>query len=186
LAEVILVTGGARSGKSRFAEQLLSEYTPEQAPALYVATAQAFDDEMRQRIALHRERRPKHWRTVESPLFLTEAVLPYVEETKAVLLDCITLYLSNLLLMADVETLAANSEQLELAAWQEISSLIALCRQHDVHLIMVTNEVGMGVVPPSLLGRVFRDISGFTNQRIAQTADHVFLLTAGLPFALKG
>ena len=186
MAEVILVTGGARSGKSRFAEQMLEELAPQPTPALYLATAQAFDDEMRHRIALHRERRPLHWRTVESPLALVEPVLPFLGESKALLLDCVTLYLSNLLLAADIDSLTQQSDLLELAAWQELEKLISVCQQHQVHLILVTNEVGMGVVPPSLLGRVFSDLSGFINQRLAHKADKVFLLTAGLPLALKG
>ncbi len=161
---VTLVIGGARSGKSAYAERLLAA-----CPSpVYIATGQAFDDEMRARIAAHRDRRPSGWRTVEAPIALPEALLT----DAPVLVDCLTLWLTNLL-VADAD-IAAHVAALE----RGISGRRQLT-------VLVTNETGLGIVPADPLSRRFRDEAGLLNQRVAALADAVVLVTAGLPLVLK-
>ena len=162
-----LVLGGARSGKSRFAEALLGRAPP---PWAYLATAQALDDEMRARIAGHRRRRDQRWRTVEAPLDLPAAL---AAETAPALVDCLTLWLSNLLLGGhDVE--------------QAGDALEAALAGRAQPTVLVSNEVGMGIVPDNALARRFRDHAGQLHQRIAAQADLVVLMVAGLPIHVKG
>jgi len=171
-SRLVLVTGGARSGKSRFAEQRLGELAPG-GPWRYVATAEALDDEMRARIAHHRARRGERWRTVEAPRALADAVR--VPAEAAVLVDCITLWLSNGMLdgAADDALLAAAGE------------VAAAARESGVPVVFVTNEVGGGIVPEHALARRFRDVAGWVNQRLAAACDEVFLVAAGLPLRLR-
>jgi adenosylcobinamide kinase/adenosylcobinamide-phosphate guanylyltransferase len=161
------VLGGARSGKSRYAEQLLTRHAP---PWVYVATAQAFDDEMRTRIAEHRSRRGAGWHTIEAPVDL-EGSLTGVRE-RPVLVDCLTLWLSNLMLTG--QDIAARTEALE-----------RMLPNRTAPLVLVSNEVGLGIVPQTPLGRAFRDCAGQLNQRIAACADSVVLMVAGLPMTVK-
>jgi adenosyl cobinamide kinase/adenosyl cobinamide phosphate guanylyltransferase len=168
VSDVTFILGGARSGKSRCAEGLIMALPP---PWLYVATAEALDEEMAQRIAAHRARRDANWRTIETPRDLA-AVLSG-EATLPVLIDCLTLWLSNVML-ADAD-LEAEMTRLETALAAMTSPAV-----------LVANEVGFGVVPDHPLGRRFRDLQGLLNQRIAARADRVVLMVAGLPLALKG
>jgi adenosylcobinamide kinase / adenosylcobinamide-phosphate guanylyltransferase len=163
------VLGGARSGKSRYAESLIANEPP---PWIYVATAEALDDEMARRIAEHRARRAERWRTIEAPRDLGRA-LSDVPVGAAVLIDCMTLWLSNLLIArADIETEIANLD-------------IALARIPG-KTVLVANEVGWGIVPENALAREFRDLQGRVNQRLAARADGVVLMVAGLPVFVKG
>lgn len=167
----LLVLGGARSGKSTWAESVIHSLPP---PYVYVATAQAFDDEMELRIKLHRERRKDLWETIESPTDL-QAVLRSLDGLrKPVLLDCITLWLSNLLC-------SAASAEAETA----IDVLCDAIEAVDFPLVIVSNEIGGGIVPDNALARKFRDLSGLANQRLARICASVFLVTAGLPLRLK-
>jgi adenosylcobinamide kinase / adenosylcobinamide-phosphate guanylyltransferase len=166
---ITFVLGGARSGKSQYAETLIANEPP---PWVYVATAEALDEEMRERIAEHRVRRALNWRTIEAPRDLARA-LSDVPPGAAVLIDCITLWLSNLLLArADVEAEIANLE-------------IALARI-PAKTVLVANEVGWGIVPENALAREFRDLQGRVNQRLAARAGRVVLMVAGLPLYVKG
>jgi adenosylcobinamide kinase/adenosylcobinamide-phosphate guanylyltransferase len=167
LAPVTLVLGGARAGKSRFAEAMI-----EQAgrPALYLATAEPRDDEMRARIAAHRARRNAAWTTIEEPLELVNHLL--AEERHPVLIDCLTLWLSNL--MEARRDVGFETERL--------LSALPRCR---VPLVMVANEVGLGIVPENALARAFRDHAGRLNQGIACQAQRVVFMAAGLPLSLK-
>ncbi len=168
-ATVTLVLGGARSGKSRYAESLVTGFAP---PWLYVATAEARDDEMAARIAAHRARRGPGWRTVEAPRDLADA-LAAVPVGNAVLVDCLTLWLTNLMLNdADV---AAEALRLD--------GVLARAR---MPIVLVSNEVGAGIVPDNALARTFRDAQGRLNQQIAARADRVVLMVAGLPLVVKG
>jgi adenosylcobinamide kinase/adenosylcobinamide-phosphate guanylyltransferase len=166
-AEITLVLGGARSGKSRYAEGLMTALPP---PWIYVATAQAGDEEMAARIAVHRARRGPPWKTVEAPCELAEAIV--LSQPLPVLVDCLTLWLSNIMLAeADVGAEVARLERALEAA--------------SAPVVLVANEVGSGIVPDHPLGRKFRDLQGMLNQRIAARADHVALMVAGLPLVVK-
>ena len=171
-APLTLVLGGARSGKSRHAEGLFAGLPPAwQPPWIYVATAEAGDAEMAARIAAHRARRGAAWRTVEAPRDLAAALARCANVP--VLVDCLTLWLSNLMLAeADIETEIGRFERALGAAAAPV--------------VLVANEVGSGIVPDHPLGRKFRDQQGVLNQRIAARADRVVLMVAGLPLALKG
>jgi adenosylcobinamide kinase/adenosylcobinamide-phosphate guanylyltransferase len=174
MSHLVLVTGGARSGKSRFAEARLAELAPS-GPWLYVATAEQRDDEMRARVALHRQRRGPAWRTHEEPRLLA-AALAQTGDARGILVDCLTLWLTNLLLddLPDEAILVKCDEMADRA------------RSTPVPVIVVTNEVGGGIVPDNALARRFRDLQGGLNQRIAALADQVVLLVAGLPLYVKG
>lgn len=167
VSDMTLVLGGARSGKSRYAEDLVQRCA---RPWVYVATAQAFDDEMRVRIAEHRGRRGDGWSTVEAPLALSEALDAAHE--RPVLVDCLTLWLTNVML-------GGGEVQAEVAALEA-----ALLRRRRP-TVLVSNEVGMGIVPDVALGRAFRDDAGRLNQRVATLAEHVVFMIAGLPLVLK-
>jgi adenosylcobinamide kinase / adenosylcobinamide-phosphate guanylyltransferase len=168
IAKLTLVLGGARSGKSRYAEGLITALPP---PWTYIATAEAGDDEMAARIAGHRARRGTQWHTVEASRALVQALSACGAEP--VLVDCLTLWLSNLMLAeADIDAETAQLEQVLAAA--------------NGPRVLVANEVGSGIVPSTALGRRFRDQQGLLNQRIAACAERVILTVAGLPLALKG
>lgn len=170
MSRLVLVLGGARSGKSRFAEHLVTESTLE---PVYVATAQAHDTEMAARIADHRLRRGAGWRTIEEPERLEETVVSEAGQGRAVLVDCLTLWLSNIMHAgADID---ARTRSLCSAA-QGLPGL----------LVFVSNEVGLGLVPDNPLGRRFRDAQGRLNQAVAAIADTVVFMAAGLPLFLKG
>ena len=167
-ARSTLILGGARSGKTRRA-LALGETFPER---FYIATAEALDDEMAARIARHRDERGAAWTTIEAPLDLPAAMLSVVSPGAVCVVDCLTLWLSNLI-GAGCEVEGATAE---------------LCRAIEAapaSLVMVSNEVGLGLVPPYPLGRVYRDLLGRANQRLAAAADEVYFLVAGLPVELK-
>ena len=223
---LIVVLGGARSGKSRYGEELAAQLAGA-GRVIYVATATAYDDEMRARIAHHRAERPAAWATIEAPRDPATALRASLgaddghEPPRAILLDCVTLLAANLLtgegataddtpititdaMSADAigaepandrspagysddatqadPLVAATSEARVLRA---VDDLLAVAREHAIPLIVVTNEVGMGVVPPYPLGRVYRDILGRANALLAAQADVVLLMLAGLPIELK-
>lgn len=166
---VTLVLGGARSGKSAHAEALIEAHGG--AP-VYVATAEAGDDEMAERIAAHRARRGQGWTTVEAPIELADAVRTQARAGNTVLVDCLTIWLSNLLFAArDVEA--------------EVAELMAALGEAQGPVVLVSNEVGSGIVPENALARAFRDHAGRLNQMAAEAADQVVLVTAGLPMTLK-
>ena len=167
-ARLTLVLGGARSGKSRYAETLFTALPP---PWIYVATAQALDAEMAARIGAHRARRGAGWTTAEVPRDLAAALAAHAK--MPILVDCLTLWLSNLM-MADAKIEA------------EIDRLEAALARAAAPVVLVANEVGSGIVPDNALARRFRDLQGGLNQRIAARADHVVLLVAGLPLIVKG
>ena len=168
MPQLTLVLGGARSGKSRYAENLIAAFRP---PWTFVATAAAGDAEMAERIAVHRLRRGKDWQTVEAPHDLPAALAALATDTP-VLVDCLTLWLSNRMLAgADLEA--------------EIARLEAALDSRRAPVVLVSNEVGFGIVPDNELARRFRDLQGRLNQRMAARADRVVLMVAGLPIAVK-
>lgn len=184
---LVLLLGGARSGKSAYGETLAARLAGDAAaPVTYIATATAGDDEMRERIARHRASRPAHWRTIEEPLNPAAALC--ANTSPVVLLDCVTLLVANLLLdgasEGDFETPHFASEA-EARVDRAIGDLLDAWRDHPATLILISNEVGMGLAPPYPLGRVYRDCLGRVNARLAAVADAVLLLVAGLPIELK-
>ncbi|CAM4338539.1 MAG: bifunctional adenosylcobinamide kinase/adenosylcobinamide-phosphate guanylyltransferase [Paenibacillus macerans] len=198
----VMVTGGARSGKSSFAERWIMKHAE---AALYIATGQAFDEEMTERIALHRQQREQSgftWTTLEEPLRLAEKLTALGDELRAggaeaagmdrqgtekagssaaavVLVDCLTLWLSNMLLEQGERSDAAEVME------REIGRLAAAAEAFPGTLVMVTNEVGNGIVPEYPLGRLYRDLAGRLNRRMAAISGQVFLVTAGIPIELK-
>jgi len=169
LPRITLVLGGARSGKSRYAERLVEDAA---RWGTYCATAEAGDAEMAERIAAHRARRGSFWRTVEAPLALAAAIAAHAETDRPILVDCLTLWLSNLLLAGK-------------QADEEAGALCSALRKAAGMVVLVSNEVGMGLVPETLLGRRFRDAAGRLNQDVAALADRVVFVAAGLPLVLK-
>ncbi len=176
---LIFLLGGARSGKSRYAESWARENG---GRALFVATAQATDADMRQRIADHRASRPADWHTLEAPIDTAEQIAAATFAYDTLILDCVTLMVSNIL-VALPETVTQN--EANEAALAAVERLLDLQAQSDATWLVVSNEVGMGVVPPTRLGVLYRDMLGRVNQRIAEAADEVMLLVAGIPWRLK-
>lgn len=177
-----LIIGGARSGKSRLAEQRARE---DGRQVVVIATAEALDDEMARRIERHRRDRPRHWRTVEAPRGLAEVLGRESSTGRVVIVDCLTLWLSNLMAGAQATSAPHDADQLtELV--EESEALLAVLPQLPGRVLLVANEVGFGLVPETPLGRLFRDESGRLNQRIAALAGRVSLVVAGLALELKG
>jgi adenosylcobinamide kinase/adenosylcobinamide-phosphate guanylyltransferase len=186
---LVLILGGARSGKSAYAERLAGQMAQGRMVA-YVATATADDDEMRQRITRHRAERPADWITLEAPLDPAHALLDDARAASAgvVLLDCVTLLVSNLLLDSaghEMDEERFDAAVADTRVQRAIADLLAAYRQLPASLILVSNEVGMGLVPPYPLGRVYRDLLGRANARLAREADAVLFMLAGLPVELK-
>lgn len=170
---VTLILGGAASGKSRYAQSLAEAC---EGSLLYVATARAGDEEMVQRIKRHQEARGDRWQTLEVMHDLAGQVPVAARGHAVVLIDCVTLWLTNLLLAHEAEP--AN-------IWSTVDAFVTSLDRIETKVIMVSNEVGLSLVPEYPLGRVFRDLAGQVNQRLAERADHVCLVTAGLPLQLK-
>lgn len=177
--KIVLVTGGARSGKSTFAEEYAAKSGRKVA---YIATAQIYDDEMRERVNLHQSRRPASWKTFEAPYRADEAMLKAVQAAEMVLFDCLTLYTSNLLL---APAAPQNREERRQVVLDNIDKLLASARQGECDVIFVTNEVGLGIVPDNALAREYRDVAGLVNQKVAANADEVYVVVCGLAVELK-
>jgi adenosylcobinamide kinase/adenosylcobinamide-phosphate guanylyltransferase len=180
MSSLILLLGGARSGKSTTALRMAAERGGDSV--LFVATATASDDEMAARIAQHRAERPAAWQTLEAPRRVGEAIAQIVPLPDVIVVDCITLLAANALLALPESCTPAQANAAILA---EIDSLLAAQRASAAAWIVVSNEVGMGIVPPYRLGRLYRDALGSANQRLAAAADEVHLLIAGLTWRLK-
>ena len=185
MGKLILVTGGARSGKSTFAEETAKKFG---SSILYIATSTTFDDEMKARIERHRQQRPSNWETVEAYKDIDTVLDNRLADTDAVLLDCITVMVSNIMLETAMDWEGICNEEIdsvENRVKDEIEKLINLAMRADIPFIIVTNELGMGVVPPYELGRAIRDIAGRANQMLAKAADEVYLCVSGIPVRIK-
>lgn len=169
--ESVLITGGARSGKSQFAERLAEPFDR----VLYLATGEAKDEEMAQRIRRHRRHRPRAWQTLEEPLELIPAVARLQEQEQVILIDCVTLWISNLL----------GRELDDQAILQKVDGLAKLLDPPGCRILVVTNEVGQGIVPANPMARRFRDLTGSANQRLAQAVSRVYWMVAGIPLRVK-
>jgi adenosylcobinamide kinase/adenosylcobinamide-phosphate guanylyltransferase len=171
--KMIFITGGCRSGKSRFALDYANQYFSKK---IYLATCEALDEEMAQRIEHHKKMRGPEWQTVEEPVKIVERTREYGDGVEVILLDCITLWLSNLLTKGNTD----------LKIMDEINGFVEMIRQTPASFIVVSNEVGMGIVPADPLSRRFRDLSGMANQKIAEAANMVIFMVSGIPIFLKG
>ena len=172
----IFILGGARSGKSQFAQELATKIG---GNVLFVATGQALDEEMQSRINQHKKSRPKSWRTIEEPSNIGKRIEAQVADSQVVLIDCLTLLVANLL--GD----EPNYPQAEREVSSEMKKLIACIEKLNAAFIIVSNEVGLGLVPENKLGRLYRDVLGKANQIIARHADEVYLMIAGIPVRMK-
>jgi len=179
----VLITGGARSGKSRFAQELAQRLGQ---PVLFVATAEAGDEEMRQRIEEHRRTRPTAWRTLEVTTHIGHHILQRIGGAQVVIIDCLTFLVSNVLGQFIGPT-GDNIDELlaEKAVNREIDELIDCLNRIPASFIIVTNEVGTGLVPVNRVGRAYRDLLGKANQRLAERTDEVYLMVSGLPVKIK-
>ncbi|WP_336785946.1 bifunctional adenosylcobinamide kinase/adenosylcobinamide-phosphate guanylyltransferase [Paenibacillus sp. MMO-177] len=191
----MLVTGGARSGKSSFAEKLAARLGER---GVYIATSRIWDEEMAERIALHRQNREQggfRWTTIEEPMELPGRLRQLAKEASelelregkppVVLVDCLTLWLTNALMEAEEREKSESIEKAQDWLSEQVNELADAVREYNYPLILVTNEVGDGIVPAYPLGRKFRDEAGRLNQRMAALSDRVFLVTAGIPIELK-
>lgn len=191
MGRLILVLGGVRSGKSTFAEEKAREIGGDDV--LYVATAQAGDDEMHLRVERHRSSRPHSWRTLEAPQDVGAAIRPMAGDMRAILVDCLTFLVANMLLAVsgpeedpfDDPSSDPFDETIEASVLEEVEALVSCAQEFNISIIVVSNEVGMGVVPAYDLGRAYRDLLGRANQRLAKYADEVVLLVAGVPMRIK-
>ncbi|MGI5922215.1 MAG: bifunctional adenosylcobinamide kinase/adenosylcobinamide-phosphate guanylyltransferase [Syntrophomonadaceae bacterium] len=172
--KLVFVTGAARSGKSLFAEKMAAELA---GKVIYIATCVPGDDEMRERVAHHQARRPSHWQTIEEDLHPAQVIKELDEPGHVFLLDCLTLLVSNLLLRPG----ATDEEQII----KEMSELTRISLESAAHVIIVSNEVGWGIVPGDPLSRLYRDIMGRVNQKMASSADEAYITIAGIPIELK-
>jgi adenosylcobinamide kinase/adenosylcobinamide-phosphate guanylyltransferase len=170
---MIFITGGCRSGKSRFALNYANQHFSKK---LYLATCEPLDEEMAQRIEHHKKMRGPEWHTIEESIAIVDEIREYGNKVEVILLDCITLWLSNLLIKWNSDSRIMD----------EVDRFIDVIKQSQTSLVIVSNEVGMGIVPADPLSRRFRDLSGITNQRIAEVVDTVIYMVSGIPMFLKG
>ena len=175
---ITFILGGARSGKSRFAQELAAKQGKR---VLFVATGEALDEEMRVRIETHKRSRAPTWKTLEVPTGVAKAMKGKIGDAEVVIIDCVTLLVSNLMGTVDIEV-----ETLEKKIAAELKDLFAFMRTTKAHFIIVSNEVGLGVVPAYPAGRVYRDALGMANQMLAKNADEVYFMVAGIPILLNG
>jgi len=172
MAKITLILGGARSGKSTHAVSLAEKHKR----VAFIATCQPLDKEMRERIMLHKKQRPEHWKTFEEPRDLNLLLIKMGDGFDCILIDCLTLLVSNLML-------AGHEKE---GIFKEIEAMLAILRKKKARVIMVSNEVGLGLVPANKLGRDFRDIAGKVNQIAAKQANEVFFTISGIPMRIKG
>jgi len=181
MGSLTLILGGARCGKSSYAEKLALQCA---ARVLYIAAAQALDAEMAARIAVHKQGRPEGWQTLEIPRRVGQALKTHAPPAEMILVDCLTLLVSNLLMEATGEAGEADEQAAAALVETEITDLLETIHASPAAWVVVSNEVGLGLVPPYPLGRIYRDLLGHANQRLAAQADQVIFMIAGIPMRL--
>lgn len=186
LGKIIYITGGARSGKSSFAEKMIFEKYNKK---IYLATAIPFDDEMKDRIEKHKKQRGRDWKTIENYKGLAKILKEHIEGYEVILLDCVTNMVTNLMIMEeehDWDNISMKEvDSIKDRVIEEIQSVIDFVKENNIDMVAVSNEVGLGLVPSTPLGRHFRDIGGKINQIVAQAADEAYLVVSGLNIKLK-
>lgn len=185
MSGMILITGGARSGKSSLAESIAKKYGDN---VLYIATSVPFDDEMKDRIRKHRAARPENWKTLEAYKDFDMLLPREIGHNRGILLDCITVMITNIMFEQEMDFDKINSEaanRLEAIVKKEIEKLIETGKKLGLPFILVTNETGMGIVPDNAASRAFRDIAGRMNQLLAGACDEVYVCISGIPLKLK-
>ena len=182
MGRLVLILGGARSGKSDHAQRLAEAAS---GPVVFVATGQAVDDEMKRRIQAHRQGRPRQWETIELPTGVGQYMLEHPQPAGVVLLDCLTLLISNIMMQAAADSLQPDEEAARAAVEQEMGLISDAIRLSDSEWIVVSNEVGQGIVPAYASGRLFRDLLGWANKEMAQRADEVLWMVAGIPVPIS-
>lgn len=186
MSKIVLVTGGARSGKSNFAEKLCIDQNNSTA---YIATSIPFDDEMKDRVKKHKESRPQNWNTYEIYKDIYSIIKEISNKHQTVILDCVTLLVNNLMFTYDMDIDKANQEEineLEKYIKDQVKKLIEEIKKTNLYFVVVTNELGMAVVPANKLSRVYTDIVGRINQQIASQSDEVYFVVSGIPMKIKG
>lgn len=182
MSKLTLILGGARSGKSTYAEKLAKRQSGRVA---YIATAQALDEEMQARITAHRQNRPDSWQTFEIPSNVGRTLLEHPPPAELILLDCLTLLVANRLLEAAPDVDQPDESAATALVQSEIDDLLEAIELSQAEWIVVSNEVGLGLVPPYPLGRIYRDVLGWANQRLARQAERVVFMIAGRPMKLE-
>lgn len=172
MAKITFILGGSRSGKSSYAIKLAQDYKK----VAFIATGEALDKEMQQRIRLHRKARPSHWQTFEESKDITALLKKIGSNFECIIIDCLTLLISNLILVGDKQKIIEN----------KINAMLTCLKKNKGRAIIISNEVGLGVVPENKLARDFRDIVGKINQIVAKEADEVFFMVSGIPLKIKG
>ncbi|MFC1936326.1 bifunctional adenosylcobinamide kinase/adenosylcobinamide-phosphate guanylyltransferase [Chloroflexota bacterium] len=182
MGKLTLILGGARSGKSSFAQQVAEESAME---VVYIATARAIDEEMIRRIEKHKQERPKDWKTLEIPISLAERIKKIPIKADIVILDCLTVLVNNIFIENTDDVDNPDQEILEEKGFQEVKDLLSTIKESEADWLVVSNEVGFGLVPPYPIGRLYRDVLGGANKLLAKEADEVILIIAGIPMKLQ-
>jgi adenosylcobinamide kinase/adenosylcobinamide-phosphate guanylyltransferase len=184
---LILILGGARSGKSTYAQKLAEETTAGSSRVAYVATGITCDDEMRARVEQHQRSRPPEWATIEAPTEVAQVIKRAGEEYAVMIVDCLTTLITNWLAeRGQLEEPTEDMVELEKAVLGRVEELVHAAEGARATVIVVSNEVGLGIVPTFKAGRVFRDLAGLANQIVARKADEVYVMWAGIPQKIKG
>lgn len=185
MGKIIYITGGAKSGKSKFAEKMVEEIGEK---INYIATLTCFDDEMKEKVKIHKDRRNEKYKTIEAYKNF-DIIFENIDEKETILLDCLTNMVSNLIFEENIDfdkNLKINKEKLDIKIKKEVENLIKVLKKHKGISVIVSNELGMGIVPVYPLGRYFRDIAGEINQYVAEKSDEVYLTVSGIPMKIKG
>jgi adenosylcobinamide kinase/adenosylcobinamide-phosphate guanylyltransferase len=186
MSKVTLVTGGARSGKSNFAEELCKKKS---SKVSYIATAIPFDDGMKDRIKKHKDQRPNYWNTFEIKMNVYKNLDEIIKKSDVILLDCVTVLVNNIIFYDELDfdnITYKEVDKLELKVKNEFKNIIEIIKKSKIDFIFVTNEIGLGIVPENKLARIYRDIVGRMNQYIAKNSDEVYFVVSGIPNKIKG